>query len=158
MAVMGVHWLDRFRWLLGQEAHTVFCKSLYSGLLESEGEDLATMVIQFSDGCLANLTEHWCSAARGAGNYFQLDCTQGSIIVRDSVLQVFDGAREMVDERLANADIGPTFAQSMKDLLDAIDEAREPLHSGMDNLGTMALLDAAYMSAERGSRVEIGSE
>lgn len=158
MAVMGVHWLDRFRWLLGQEAHTVFCKSLYSGLLESEGEDMATMVVQFSDGCLANLTEHWCSAARGAGNYFQLDCTLGSIIVRNGQFQVFDVSGRVIDEQEADADVGPTFAQSMKELLDAIDEGREPLHSGMDNLGTMALLDAAYMSAERGSRVEIGSE
>jgi len=158
MAVMGVHWLDRFRWLLGQEAHTVFCKSLYSGLLDSEGEDLATMVIQFSDGCLANLTEHWCAPARGAANSFQLDCTEGSIIVRDGRIKVFNGDGEVIDDQEADGDIGPTFAQSMAELLDAIDEGREPSHSGYENLGTMALLDAAYLSAERGSRVEIGAE
>jgi len=158
VAVMGVHWLDRFRWLLGQEAHSIFCASMFSGLLDSEGEDLATLIVQFPNGCVASLTEQWCSHARGAANHFQLDCTEGSIIVSNESLRVYDSSGSVIEGQEASMDIRPTFEKSMAELLDAIDEDREPSHSGLENLGTMALLDGAYLSTEQGSRVEIGVE
>ena len=68
------------------------------------------------------------------------------------------GVEGIIEEQEAPMDLRPTFEKSMAELLDAIDEDREPSHSGLENLGTMALLDGAYLSAEQGSRVEIGVE
>ncbi len=38
---------------------------------------------------------------------------------------------------------------------DAIESGNEPPHSGCENLGTMEIVDAAYLSAERGEPVEV---
>ncbi len=158
LAVMGVHWLDRFRWFAGQEAHSIFANTFYSGLLDSEGEDLANVTVEFPSGCLADLTEQWSSRAGGGANYFQMDCTGGSVILRDGILKAVGSGRETLLELPVDADIGPTFAKSLLELLDAIDEDREPMHSGLNNLGTMALLEGAYISTNEGSKVSIGEE
>jgi hypothetical protein len=48
------------------------------------------------------------------------------------------------------------MGESMKALLLAIDGNRSPHHSSRDNLETMAIVDAAYLSAGRdGTRVAI---
>jgi len=104
------------------------------------------------------LTEQWNSYGKGAANYFQMDCTEGSVILRDGILKAVGSDRESLLEHPVDADIGPTFAKSLFELLDAIDEDREPAHSGLNNLGTMALLEGAYISAEEGSKVSIGEE
>jgi predicted dehydrogenase len=158
LAVMGTHWLDRFRWLFGQEAHSIFAHTFYSGLLDSEGEDLANVTIEFPSGCLASLTEQWNSRGQGGANYFQMDCTEGSVILRDGILKAVGSDRESLLEQPVDADFGPTFAKSLLELLDAIDEDREPMHSGLNNLGTTALLEGAYISAEEGSKFSIGEE
>lgn len=48
------------------------------------------------------------------------------------------------------------FAGPMADLLIALEEGREPPISGRDNLKTMALVDACYVSAREHRAVEIG--
>jgi hypothetical protein len=48
------------------------------------------------------------------------------------------------------------MGESMRRLLAAIDAGEAPVHSGRDNLETMAIVDAAYRSASRdGERVAI---
>jgi predicted dehydrogenase len=42
------------------------------------------------------------------------------------------------------------MGESMKRLLQAVSTGTEPAHSGRDNLQTMAIVDAAYLSASRG--------
>ena len=49
----------------------------------------------------------------------------------------------------------PAIGESMRELLLAVDAGREPIHSGRDNLQTMAIVDAAYLSASSGAQVEI---
>jgi predicted dehydrogenase len=48
------------------------------------------------------------------------------------------------------------FAGPMGELLSALEERREPSISGADNLQTMALVDACYVSAQEHRSVEIG--
>lgn len=42
------------------------------------------------------------------------------------------------------------LSYSLKEILDAIDKGREPIHSGRDNLETMTIVDGADLSAKRG--------
>ena len=60
--------------------------------------------------------------------------------------------RSFSRERASTMNMG----ESMKELLLAAKEERQPHHSGRDNLQTMAIVDAAYLSASRGgTRVDI---
>jgi predicted dehydrogenase len=47
------------------------------------------------------------------------------------------------------------FAATLAELLAALESGRSPSISGRDNLGTMALLEAAYLSAESGRAVPV---
>jgi predicted dehydrogenase len=47
------------------------------------------------------------------------------------------------------------FAGTMSQLLIALETGKEPAISGRDNLNTMALVDAAYVSAREGRSVTI---
>jgi predicted dehydrogenase len=48
------------------------------------------------------------------------------------------------------------MGESMKRVMEAINSGTQPPHSGRDNLETMAIVDAAYLSADRdGEKVDI---
>ena len=64
-------------------------------------------------------------------------------------LQPVDGEAESKDCSRQNA-FTMAMGESMKRLVQAIDTGRQPPHSGRDNLETMAIVDAAYLSASRG--------
>ena len=94
----------------------------------------------------------------------RVDGTAGSLLsVKDSatadqalltVRSSTSSARQLECSRQRAALMG--MGESMKCLLSAIDVGSAPHHSGRDNLETMAIVDAAYLSASRGgSRVEI---
>lgn len=46
----------------------------------------------------------------------------------------------------------------MNHLLDAARRGAEPIHSGRGNLYTMQIVDAAYLSAERGGEMVVVDE
>ena len=156
MAVMAVHWLDRFRWLAGDEGATVYAATRSTGLLQSKGEDWAAVTVTFHGGAIAHVTEDWCSASRHKADTFVIDGTQGSLVAEGATITRF--GREPGDEQQyeARGEFPATFAHSMRLLLEAIAEDREPVISGRDNLQTMALLDGAYRSAATGEVVRLG--
>ncbi|MFQ6039704.1 MAG: Gfo/Idh/MocA family protein [Candidatus Poribacteria bacterium] len=79
-----------------------------------------------------------------------------SATVDQATLRVhrLDGEIEQRDcsgENIFRSAIG----ESMRRLLLAVDTGTEPTHSGRDNLQTMSIVDAAYLSASCGEQVEI---
>jgi predicted dehydrogenase len=159
LSVMGVHWLDRIRWITGDEGASIYTSSLISGILTSDGEDITSTVITLRSGAIATQVHHWASRSRGSNNSLQIDGTDGSVICRGGELIWFgkDGARtkEPVREQKAMPEY---MAASWTELLNAIDEGRSPHHSGRDNLWTVALLEGAYRSAAESQVVEIKVE
>ena len=155
LSIMGVHWLDRIRWITGDEPVRIYMGSLISGMLTSAGEDITSTVITLKSGAVATLVHHWASRSRGANNSLQIDGTDGSVISRGGELTWIgkDGSREK--ETVERGGMPSVMAASWTELMDAIDEGRSPHHSGRDNLWTVALLTGAYLSAEKGRAIEI---
>ena len=154
LAVMGVHWLDRFRWLLGDEPSAVSCITAARSTLASHGENETTTIIEFQRGAIATLIHSWSSQSRGMTNFQQIDGPKGSLILRDDntvTLRTGEGDETKSFERNFTA----SFAESLSRLLDAVEKGEEAPHSGRDNLMTMALLEACYQSAAEKRRVEI---
>lgn len=155
LSVMGVHWLDRIRWITGEEGVSIYTASANSGVLTSAGEDITSIIITLRSGAIVTIIHHWASLSRGLNNSLQVDGAERSVIWRKNELTWMgrDGKqiREPVDEGKM-----PTFmACSWTELLDAIDEGRQPHHSGRDNLWTVALLEGAYCSAAEKRVVKI---
>lgn len=147
LSVMGVHWLDRIRWITGEEPASVYTSSLISGILTSAGEDISSTVITLQSGAVATLVHHWASRARGRNNGLQVDGTDGSVIWRGGDLTWIDRDGQQTTEPVGRGKMPEYMAASWTELLDAIDEGRQPHHSGRDNLWTVALLEGAYRSA-----------
>jgi predicted dehydrogenase len=155
LAVMAVHWLDRFRWLTGSEGDTVYAATRSTGLLQSRGEDWAAVTVRFRSGAIGHLTEDWCSASRHNADTFVVDGTTGSLVAEGQ--RVTRYGRERGDEQVhaAAGDFAASFAHSMRVLLEAIAAGAEPSIGGQDNLSTMALLDGAYRSAASGEVIRL---
>jgi predicted dehydrogenase len=154
LAVMGVHWLDRLRWLMHDEPAAVTCVTASRATLASQGENETTSIIEFRNGSMATLTHSWSSHTRGDTNFQQFDGPLGSIVLRDETnitLRDSNGSETEVIER----DFTASFGESLSRLLDAVESGVEAPHSGRDNLMTMALLEACYQSATEKRRVEI---
>lgn len=155
LSVMGVHWFDQFRWMLGEEATRVYASSLVTGLLSSSGEDVTSSIVTFQSGAVVSLVHHWASLTQRVTNCLQVEGSEGAVVQRGGTLTWFDkdGARE--EEELGRASVPKTIEHSWRELLDALDEGRRPHHHGRDNLGTMAILAGAYESARTGQSVAI---
>ncbi len=155
LSVMGVHWLDRIRWVTGEEPVSIYTSSLISGILTSAGEDVTSTVITLRSGAVATLVHHWASRSRGFNNSLQVDGTKGSVIWRSDELTWIARDGERTVERVEQGSMPQYMAASWTELLDAVDEGRQPHHSGRDNLWTVALLEGAYRSAMENSVVRI---
>ncbi|CAA9250868.1 MAG: hypothetical protein AVDCRST_MAG77-2159 [uncultured Chloroflexi bacterium] len=155
MAVMAVHWLDRFRWLAADEATSVYTAARSTGLLQSRGEDWAAMTVKFKGGAIGQCTEDWCSATRHRADTFVIDGTTGSLMADRSTITRF--GRDTGDEQKyeVSGEFPATFAHSMRLVLEAVAGGTEPSISGRDNLNTIALLDACYTSAASGEVVHL---
>jgi D-apiose dehydrogenase len=158
MAVMAVHWLDRFRWLAGDEAASVYTAARSTGLLQSKGEDWAAMTVKFRGGAIGHCTEDWCSATRHKADTFVVDGTTGSLVAERSAVTRY--GRETGDEQRheVGGEFPATFAHSMRLVLEAVASGTEPSISGRDNLKTIALLDGCYRSAATGEAVHLDEE
>ena len=158
MAIMGVHHLDRFRWLLLDEPAAVTCVAAARPTLSSRGENETTAIIEFRNGAMATVTHSWSSHAATSTDFQQYDGPLGSLVLRG------DGEVTLYTEKGEESwqfqpdPPGAVIAGSISRLLDSIESGQPPPHSGRDNLMTMALLDACYQSAAERRRVEISVE
>lgn len=154
LAVMGIHWLDRLRWLLMDEPVAVSSLTGMRPTLASQGENETTTIVEFRNGALATLTHSWSSQTRGRANFQQFDGPQGSLVLsEDAEVTLYSGEEE---QRWSFArDFTASFGASLRLLLDAVESGQEAPHSARDNLMTMALLEACYLSAAERRRVEI---
>ncbi|KAA9106639.1 Gfo/Idh/MocA family oxidoreductase [Microbacterium rhizomatis] len=151
LSVMGVHWFDGFRFILGQEADWLVATTHRSPALEAAGETDASIHVRFAD-IGVNYTQSFSSRVErietiviGEAGTLLLDYDHLEIHTADGV------------ETVSNPWAGPGKPESaflgLDDLLTAIDAGGEPSNSGRDNLRTLSLLEAAYLSAETGEPV-----
>lgn len=152
MAVMSVHWFDGYRYLLDDEAATVYCRAVDSPATPGGPDTAISVIVEFRKGTVVSLTESFSSYA--AHTFAALDCEAGSLILD------YDGLVELRDSGETTEHINPFDKPEatyylLDDLMGAIEEGREPETSASDNLGTMRIVEAAYRSLERGGVVRI---
>ena len=159
MAIFSVHIIDRIQALTTAEPQIVTAITRPGTDTEIEGEQFTTLIVQFDDGTVAQMTSSWKS--RGLpGNVLRVDGLLGSAAAErvgpmggPAALSLQLRGEEQHREEFPDDPEDPiapkTYGYGMKELLTAIDEGREPVHSGRDNLRTMGIMEAAYLSAQR---------
>lgn len=152
LAVMGIHWLDGFRWMLDRDAVSLVCQTASSPTIECAGETEASVQITFDGGAMATYVQSFSSACSR---------TETLVIGERGTLQLnYDGAalytrahgrepQQRWDNPYAGANKPDSAFAGLDHLLTAIEQGSEPPNSGRDNLKTVALLEGAYRSTNK---------
>lgn len=163
---IGTHILDTCRYLFGDMTHMSCLTRRVNPKIQ--GEDVATCLMQAESGAAvtaemsyASVTEH----ERFPQTFLFVEGSRGSIeLSTDYWLHVTtrDGTtrRRVPPPRYAWADpaydvVHASIAACNAALRDALVTGTEAETSGADNAKTLSLVDAAYLSAERGETVRL---
>jgi D-apiose dehydrogenase len=153
LSVMGVHWLDGFRQLIRADATRVLARTFSSPAIDCAGETDAFVHVDFGDVPVSYVQSFSSRAA----------VTQTIVVGERGTLRFGYGTLTRINDAGAgqweNPYAGPgkpesTF-RSLDRLLTAVDTGQPPSNSGRDNLKTIALLEAAYASADTKQPVEL---
>ena len=153
LAVMGIHWLDGFRWMLDDEPERVLCSLGSSPLVGARGDTEAVIQTSFAGGATASYVESFSYPGHELETVVIGD--QGSLRLSSRALCEWrfagGGPPEVVrhDHPLGGDKPEATFL-AIDQLLQAVENGSAPTNSGQDNLKTVAFLEAAYASAETG--------
>jgi len=160
MAIFSVHLIDRLQWMAGTAPVAVSAVTRRDERGDLPGEQSTHLLVQFDGGVVASMTSTWM--ARGLPeSTMRADLVGGSVSVHRAGPMSGDasGAVQLhgaEPARVAFPDHdepphGPrTYGHGLAALLDAVEGGYEAPHSGRDNLATMGIMDAAYLSASRG--------
>jgi len=163
---LGIHILDIARFLLG-DATTV---SAATQRVDPRiaGEDVATILLRHVDGAVSVVDCSYASA-RAEETFpqtlIEIDASEGSLRLeagyRLTLHHVRHGTRNVRCEPPMHAwaerpwfNIQDSVLNIQAHWLQCLREGREPQTSGRDNLGTLALVEAAYASAEAGQAAQ----
>jgi predicted dehydrogenase len=164
MLIMSVHHLDAFRFLFGDPSEVV---ASVRGAPGGEGADeMATYTLRYPDGLLAVGIDN-TFATLDQGIEWRVDGTGGTATGTigwpdhpwgsPSTLRYVGAANpeRVLEPKWTGRWFPDAFAATLAELLAAVTAGESPSISGRDHLGTMALLEGAYTSAESGRAVHL---
>lgn len=159
---MSIHHFDLLRAVLGREPREIFCRTWNPASSPFSGPAEGTAVIVMDGGLSASYRASWLSSGPPtpwAGEWHME--FEGAELIWTSRHDRSDGVHgESVVVRTAGADQRPVAlpkldlvdrAGSLAEFASAVEEGREPESSGRENLGSLALMQAAIDSARTGT-------
>ncbi|WP_168118920.1 Gfo/Idh/MocA family oxidoreductase [Paenibacillus sp. HB172176] len=161
LSVMAIHWFDGIRRIADAEAKSVYCTRYSSQAINCVGETDATVQILFDNGVRAHFSQSFSSPF-----------VKNELIVMGSAGVISSSSDDIHLYRLDPSGIPtwhPTPVQTwrsimpieeavydgLNQLLTWIETGAEAANSARDNLHTVALLDAAYISASDNEVVKL---
>jgi predicted dehydrogenase len=165
---MAIHHFDLLRLVHGGEAHEVFCRVWNPSWSGFDGPPAGAAIIEFDRGVVVSYRGSWIS--RGpttpwAGEW-RMELEGGEIAWtsrgdlggddadRVEIRPLGEAVREIKLPHVAHID----RAGALVEFAAAIEDGREPECSGRENLGSLALMEAAVESATVGRPVALHLE
>jgi 1,5-anhydro-D-fructose reductase (1,5-anhydro-D-mannitol-forming) len=146
LADVGSHYLDLFRFLVGDMAHIACLTS--SQVFGWQVEDTGLALVEFCDGTQGTLSVS--CAVPHPGNVLELYGTQGSLLVGQQ-LRLLGPEGETVEPVVC-----PDYYAGLLDhFCRCVTEGGEPLASGLDGLRNIEAIAAAYQSSREGRIVAL---
>ncbi|HTV10831.1 MAG TPA: Gfo/Idh/MocA family oxidoreductase [Acidimicrobiales bacterium] len=158
LAVMGVHWLDGFRWMLEDEPVSVWCLLHSSPLIETAGDSDALVQATFAGGATVSYVQSFScpipevgTTVIGESGSLSLDYQS----LREALVAQGPGPVVSTQPNPCGSDKPEATFLAIEELLKAIESDGAPSNSGRDNLATVRFLEAAYLSADQGGPVAV---
>lgn len=160
MAIFSVHLIDRLRWISPEPPVSVRALTRRRRGSSLLGEQFSSLLIEFGGGVVGVMTSSWTSRHLPT-NTFRVDTLTGSAVVERSapmagqaIGTAIFGGQEPEKVRFVEHRTGEhsalSYGSSTREFALAVRDRRAPTHSARDNLQTMGLMEAAYLSASRG--------
>ncbi len=165
MLIMSIHHLDAFRFLFG-DPESVTTTVRANPEAEDDVDEMAVYTLAYADGLLAVAIDN-TYATLDQGIEWRVDgsggMARGTVGWMDhpwgspSTLRYIDAEQpdSAIEPRWTERWFPDAFSATMAEVLRAVDTGGTPSINGRDNLRTMALLEAAYRSAEQGRTVAL---
>ena len=152
---IGIHAIDALRWLSGGEARQVYARINRLVHNDIDIDDFGSMIIEFDNGVVASQQSGWINPT-GSQSWLSVSFdalgTLGSASIDKPYhdLEISDLSRT---ERLPwwRADVSLLIAE----FVNAIKQERQPAITGSDARAALAILTAAYQSAQTGQPVTV---
>jgi len=164
----GFHWIDLFRWLIGDVESVV---GYGSNVLNKtmEGEDTAAITLRFHNGALGQLTCTWAARNRVPIEPFKLCGTKGTLRIMNDKLTYEERGEMLTTEQLCEREPllksertrfeGRTGRDSVKlavaHFIECIREGQTPLITGEEGRAALKITLAASKSVETGQLIRV---
>jgi predicted dehydrogenase len=161
---MSIHHFDLLRLILAREPKRIYCEAWNPEWTAFAGPSVSVASIVFDDDTVVSYRGSWVSAApvtpwagewrmefEGGEIFWSSRDDNGALLDRVVVRPRGGRTRTATLPEVTRADRWGTLTE----FANAIREGREPETSGRDNLGTIALMEAAVESARTHQPVEI---
>jgi predicted dehydrogenase len=147
LAVMGIHWFDGFRRILASEANSVVCQNRSSTAVDCLGETDATVQVVFENNTVATYIQSFSSAI-GRAEMIVIG-ESGTLVAGHSKVELYRPGDKDPAQAWENG-ISREIAtyEGLNQLLVSLETGVEAENSAQDNLKTVTILDAAYVSAK----------
>jgi D-apiose dehydrogenase len=153
LSVMGVHWLDGFRQLIPADATQVLARTFSSPAIDCVGETDAFVHVDFGQVPVSYVQSF---SSRVPVTQTVVVGEKGSLkFGYESLTRVNGAGTGQWDNPYAGPGKPESAFRSLDRLLTALETGQPPSNSGRDNLKTIALLEAAYASADQKQPVEL---
>jgi Clp amino terminal domain, pathogenicity island component len=165
LRVMSIHHIDCFRYWFG-DPEGIYCSTRIDPRTQFPHTDgICTYILEYQNGlrCVA-IDDTWTGPAKEGcpadiGIKWRIEGLNGLAIgdlgwCKDpytsvsSIRYAAKGDKTFHEPKWSESWFPDAFAGTMGQLLIALETGKEPAISGRDNLKTMALVDAAYLSAQ----------
>lgn len=159
----AVHKLDLLRYFFG-EIRRVSSFQANTGLnYNMDSEDIAAFTLEFENGIIGEgfylFAAHKVPIPTSTGELTIIYGEKGLIHnvlgwhIYSTEIEKYSGGLTRLE--MPREPYGHSIATEIRHFLEAIQTSAEPLTSGRNNLGTMAVIDAIYRSAEAGVVAEV---
>jgi len=119
-----------------------------------EGEDSATVLIEFADGTVGTIVTSWAYEPAGCTERFSIVGEAGSLWSDGRALyhKPRGGEQMVVQESGGETD---TYAAEVVDFIACLVEGRRPINTEVEGVNVLKVILGAYASAEHGEIVEL---
>lgn len=150
---MAVHQFDMARFLLDADPVSVFCEEYNPSWSWYRGDAGSTAIFEMTGGERFVFTGSWCSPGQETSwnASWRISGEHGTVL--------WDGDNEPVSSLASGAgsgdDPGQEIAGSLRDFLAAVRTGSTPMGRVHQNIMSLAMVEAAILSAATGSRVSV---
>jgi len=157
-----IHNIDLLQWMMGGEIERVYAEC-DTYLRDIEAEDFGAIIIRFKNGAIGIVEGSACVYPKNLEETLSIfgetgAVSIGGLAVNELETWRFDGDDEASIKGEVNVKIDNVYGEGhtplFKDVIDSINDDRDPLISGEEGRKAMSIILAAYKSRKTGMPVQ----